>query len=231
MLEALPELRFLDTPQSPKRLYSQENIIPWIKREFQSYRSLGIGGLNPALYQALFKEQTTPWVALAKTYVDQTILNIHCFLHRLLKHVCRDPTARETIWARMIPGLVDKYAQAHQHLQFLLQVERDGNLGTLNHYLADTIKKSKEARVLYRLKGPGPWKTKDTEAQPLLRLSDVKKLYQSNEDHEVEVIHDTLKSYCKVARKRFVDNVYMQIIDHLLITSDKSSPLKIFSPA
>ena len=79
---------------------------------------------------------------------------------------------------------------------------------------------------------PRAWKkAKGTESQTLLRLSDVTKFYQSNEDHEVEAIHDTLKSYCKVARKRFVGNVYMQVIDHLLLTSDTSSPFKIFTPA
>ena len=246
IMSRYPELHFL-TIRSSELQYSQEKISVWIRREFQSYRSLGIGGLNPALYQALFKEQTAPWVVLAKVYVNRTILGVHNVLHKLLGHVCADSTAREAIWTRMVPGLVARYTQATQHLELLLRVERDGNLGTLNHYLAENIQKSNEARTLHRLKYLSSWemtkdeepqriprawkKAKGTESQTLLRLSDVTKFYQSNEDHEVEAIHDTLKSYCKVARKRFVDNVYMQVIDHLLLTSDTSSPFKIFTPA
>jgi hypothetical protein len=51
----------------------------------------------------------------------------------------------------------------------------------------------------------------------------------SNVDHIVQDIHDILSSYYKVARKRFVDNVCMQAIDHFLINGPKTS-LMLFSP-
>ncbi|CAI7633127.1 unnamed protein product [Penicillium crustosum] len=46
----------------------------------------------------------------------------------------------------------------------------------------------------------------------------------------VEDIHDILKSYYKVARKRFVDNVCMQAADFYLVTGPEA-PMNIFSPA
>ena len=52
----------------------------------------------------------------------------------------------------------------------------------------------------------------------------------SNENHVILTIHDILKSYYKVARKRFVDNVCMQATDHYLVTGPKN-PLKLLSPA
>ena len=51
----------------------------------------------------------------------------------------------------------------------------------------------------------------------------------SNTAHTVQSIHDILKSYYKVARKRFVDNVCMQAADYYLINGP-DTPLKLFSP-
>lgn len=51
---------------------------------------------------------------------------------------------------------------------------------------------------------------------------------KSNLDHVKEEIHDILYSYYKVARKRFVDNVYHQAIDHYLLIGPMS-PLVVFN--
>ena len=52
----------------------------------------------------------------------------------------------------------------------------------------------------------------------------------SNVEHVVQEVHDILKSYYKVARKRFVDNLVMQAADYHLVTGP-CSPLKLFSPS
>lgn len=51
----------------------------------------------------------------------------------------------------------------------------------------------------------------------------------SNADHTIRDLHDILKSYYKVARKRFVDVVTMQVVDHFLVTGP-AAPVKLFSP-
>ena len=51
----------------------------------------------------------------------------------------------------------------------------------------------------------------------------------SNADHTIRDIHDILKSYYKVARKRFVDVMCMQAVDHHLITGP-TAPISLFSP-
>lgn len=52
----------------------------------------------------------------------------------------------------------------------------------------------------------------------------------SNLDQTVCDLHDILKSYYKVARKRFVDVVCMQAADYYLVTGP-DTPIKVFSPA
>jgi len=49
-------------------------------------------------------------------------------------------------------------------------------------------------------------------------------------DYNVQDIHDILRSYYDRARKRFVDNIYKQVVDHKLVKGD-SSPLRLFNSA
>lgn len=55
-------------------------------------------------------------------------------------------------------------------------------------------------------------------------------LTASNTDHTIHDLHDILKSYYEVARKRFVDVVCMQAVDYCLITGP-AAPVKLFSPS
>lgn len=52
----------------------------------------------------------------------------------------------------------------------------------------------------------------------------------SNAEHTLQDIHDVLKSYYKVARKRFADNVCMQAADYHLVTGPVA-PMGLFSPS
>lgn len=51
-----------------------------------------------------------------------------------------------------------------------------------------------------------------------------------NDEHTIQDLHDILQSCYKVARKRFVDALRMQAVDHFLI-SGPDTPLTLFSPA
>lgn len=64
----------------------------------------------------------------------------------------------------------------------------------------------------------------------VVRLSDAKQTHpMSNTNFIVQDIHDILHSYYEVARKRFVDNVVKQAVDHFLVTGPVT-PLTLFSP-
>lgn len=63
----------------------------------------------------------------------------------------------------------------------------------------------------------------------MVKLCDITRTDQANiEDHTVLQIHDILRSYYQVARKRFVDCVRMQVADTLLVTG-ADTPLTLFS--
>lgn len=64
-----------------------------------------------------------------------------------------------------------------------------------------------------------------------VRLSDLTRIHDmSNLQQTVQDIHDILKSYYKVARKRFIDNMCMQAADYHLVTGP-AAPMPLFSPS
>ena len=70
----------------------------------------------------------------------------------------------------------------------------------------------------------------DCKHGAVVRLNDITQNHPlSNVDHVIQEIHDILKSYYELARKRFVDCVRMQVADHFLVTG-LATPLTLFSP-
>lgn len=62
----------------------------------------------------------------------------------------------------------------------------------------------------------------------VVRLDDIVQNHSmSNTEHTVNEVHEILKSYYKVARKRFADNLCMQVADFSLVNGS-DSPLKLF---
>ncbi|RJE21174.1 DYNc [Aspergillus sclerotialis] len=84
-------------------------------------------------------------------------------------------------------------ANAMEQLRTLLKDERRGPLQTVNHYFADNLAATREERFLSKLKK------------------------RSNDEQAVDDIHDILKSFYKVAMKRFNDNVVVQVVERCIL--------------
>jgi hypothetical protein len=70
----------------------------------------------------------------------------------------------------------------------------------------------------------------ECQHRTVVRLEDIVQNHPlSNDDHIIREIHDILKSYYKLSRKRLVDNVRMQAADFYLLAGPKT-PLKLFYP-
>ncbi|KAL9123733.1 MAG: hypothetical protein Q9217_006865 [Psora testacea] len=113
------------------------------------------------------------------------------------------------LWSLLIDELLQRYRKVVEHIQFLLRTERSGNLLTTNHYFSETLDKLRSER-----------NAEPTESFPF---------GSSNAAQRAPVGNMEPTSYYKVARKRFVDNIYMQGIDYHLITGP-DTPLYVFSP-
>ncbi|XMA20789.1 hypothetical protein WAI453_013580 [Rhynchosporium graminicola] len=149
-----------------------------------------------------------------------------------------DPGGQRTLGVLTKPDLVDRGAE-DKIMELVANREGstkvdlgytiDGHPMTMNHYFADNLRKAREDRIRRRFASLETWATKDTQREPLLRLKDTLAMFMSNDGQSAQDLHDTLEAYYKVARKRFVDAICLQAVDHFLISS-KYGPLWLFSP-
>lgn len=125
--------------------------------------------------------------------------------------------------------LRERYKKAMDHTRFLLSIERGGRPSTFNHYFGDTLQKKRAERVYEPLL---------QKAERLsgfhghyVEVGEVKRrlVSKKNAEQVCEDILDTLSSYYKLARKRFVDVLCQQVISHFLLDGAES-PISVFSP-
>jgi len=181
---------------------------------------------------ATFKEQTKKWEDITLSHVSDVISLVHRFIVKLIESCVPEESVRNDIWDCILTEeLCAAYKQAMDHARFLLRVEREGTLVTYNHYFNNNLQRARGLRLGRELDGVA------VEAQelykrprrvvPLDALNGFRN--KANPQQVREDIHDALRSYYKVARKRFVDNVCQQAIDEFLLNG-AASPLKILCP-
>ena len=112
------------------------------------------------------------------------------------------------------------------YTDFILRGERKGTPLTTNHYFNDNLQKARVERLKSALKGQAVAVKFGNEHRDMVKMDAiVSSVQMGNIEHTVEDIHAILRSYYKVARKRFVDVVCMQAVDHFLVTGSES-PLR-----
>lgn len=207
---------------------SVEEISPWLRRIYTSSRGFELGTFDAALIPLIWKKQSANWNDLALSYISDVIVTVHRFIRKLLQAICPDDRILQGLNSVLVEELVTRYQKAIDHVKFILQVERAGTPSTLNHYFNSHLEKCRQARLkssmennVVSIHGYGRMVKLDTVHQ---------NAHMSNVDHTVRDLHDILKSYYKVARKRFVDVVCMQGADFHLVTGP-DTPTKVFSPS
>ncbi|KAI9803497.1 MAG: hypothetical protein M1825_001840 [Sarcosagium campestre] len=223
-----PELRSIMAQAEALPEPAEDGIMEWITYKYNRSKGFEIGTTNPSLMPSLFAEQSRAWGFHALNHVTKVICKIHHFNYKVLQYCCNDDALCERLWDKLLQPLLPSYEKAVQQASFLVEIERHGNLMTTNHYFAENVRKAREGRLKLQLEALNSWQTKG-EGEPLLRLKDILGVVMSNDDHMIQDLHDILKSYYKVARKRFVDAVCLQAVDHFLVSS-KAGPLRLFSP-
>jgi hypothetical protein len=133
----------------------------------------------------------------------------------------------------LVEELIRRYKATMEHIAFILCAEREGNLITTNHYFSENLEKARKDRLynaIHHKSAPNTWEGFGEKGKVVVEMD---KLLSAagigNLEHTVQDIHDILKSYYHVARKRFVDNVCMQGTDYYLVSGPKS-PLRVLSP-
>lgn len=202
----------------------------WIEQIYRLSRGIELGTFSPTVLASAFRTQTVKWGYLTERHMCRIILTIQNFIEEVLKVTCTDPKTREGLKSIIVDDLVARYTSGMDFAKYLVQVEREKKPYTVNHYFNSNLQASRGQRTHDALK-PKSFRPDGYKSdQKVVFLTDIKKATtnKSNEQHAQEDIHDILKSYYKVARKRFVDAVWCHAVDHHLL-SGPNSPLALFS--
>ncbi|KAL8710531.1 MAG: hypothetical protein Q9220_004964 [cf. Caloplaca sp. 1 TL-2023] len=203
-----------DIPAAPG-----EDIIEWVEDLYKTSRGFEIGGFDPSLIHTMWRKQTSKWRNLALGYTSDVVSITHTYILDLLHVLCQDKRISANLLSVMMDDLTVRYKRAIDHTHFLLHVEI--NPWTLNHYFAENLEKSKQQRARAVMEAREAEEDGDRD-QPSTHMS--------NSQSTVLLLHDILKSYYKVARKRFVDNVCMQAADYQLVRGPDTA-VKVLSPS
>ncbi|KAJ4414653.1 hypothetical protein N0V85_003047 [Neurospora sp. IMI 360204] len=231
--QAFPELdsiiKFAEEPITDF-IIKQDNSA-WIREMYLQSRGIELGTFSPIVLASAFRDQTTKWSLMTQHHISKMILRIHKFIVSTLKAVCMDNKLSEAIQSIIMDDLLARYASGMDYAKFLVQVEREKKPYTVNHYFSSNLQKARGDRVSEALKGKRIYDNRcHSPATYIVKFDQVKSAItnKSNQDHAQEDIHDILKSYYKVSRRRFVDNVWLYAVDHHLL-SGANSPLTLFS--
>ncbi|KAJ5291465.1 hypothetical protein N7478_000716 [Penicillium angulare] len=209
-----------------------QGILPWIEDIYEASRGFELGTFNASILASVLKRQSSKWPNLAEGYICDVICMVHIFTRKALNVACGDPRRGEIILSLLMDDLLEKYRRALRMTEFLLRIEREGTPMTQNHYLNSNLQKCRQSRIISEV-GESSFFVKNEHGsrEKSVRLSDLARIHDmSNLQHTVKDIHDILKSYYKVARKRFIDNLCMQAADYHLVIG-LVAPMTLFSPS
>lgn len=202
-------------------------IIPWLDKVYKSSRGFELGTFDASLLPIIWKRQSANWDNLALGYVSDVVSHVHNFILALIAAICEDQRVQSALVSVLMDGLIERYKKSIDHANFILYVERTGTPLTENHYFADNLEKCRQQRLKALME---KMKFDVEDHGDVVRVDDILQTSTaSNTDHTIRDLHDILKSYYKVARKRFVDVVCMQAVDHYLLTGP-TAPVRLFSP-
>ncbi|KAJ5360070.1 dynamin [Penicillium concentricum] len=209
-----------------------QGILSWIEDLYLESRGFELGTFSSSILSTVMKKQSAKWPPLAEGYICDIISIVHNFISTALKISCRDPILHSNILTFLMDGLIERYRKSLSMTDFLLKIEREGTPMSQNHYLNSNLQKGRQERIASAVKKSSfSVDMHDGSKRDCYQVSDLVRIHHmSNSKQTVEDIHDILKSYYKVARKRFVENVCMQAADFHLVTGPEA-PMNIFSPS
>ena len=227
---SFPELRdIISTDTTRCEGPASDGIMKHIENCYRKSRGPELGTFGGALLAVTFREQARKWRSIVECHVRTVIVEVHSFIKTLLEVVIVDQRMREELWETvLLEKLLDGYRRAFNQADHLLYLELYGRPSTCNHYFNDNLQKARAQRLQSQVdkastaySGQAVTINKETLSKGVIN--------KSNAEQVKEDMHDILRSYYKVSRKRFVDIICRQVIEHLLLDG-LESPLKVLTP-
>ncbi|TLS21268.1 uncharacterized protein PpBr36_10533 [Pyricularia pennisetigena] len=217
---------------------SGESIMNYIRKVYTNSRTADLGTFNGSLLVTIFMEQSKNWEALMRTYIGIAVRTIEKFFKEAMKEICQDSQVEDALCQGYLRDHVGScFRRARKHADSLLNMERGCAPWTVNHYFNENLSKAQGDRLISNIRQVAAAASETvktvagvqvaytlTEAQ----LQSIATHNQSNAEHTQEYILDVLKSYYKVAMKRFIDNISLYVVHHDLLYAE-DGPLNVFN--
>ncbi|KAK4457687.1 P-loop containing nucleoside triphosphate hydrolase protein [Cladorrhinum samala] len=210
-------------------------IVAWIEENYRRSRGVELGTFSPAMLSGVFREQSRKWPTLTQQYLSMAIIAVHDFIALCLQAACGETDADKITTNRIFDGVINelviRYERAMGQAMHLVELERERKPYTLNHYFNDNVQKSRGIQVKnYASRHAFTEMHGNPNYRQVVAINDLSKAItdKSNAEHIRDEIHENLQAYYQVASKRFIDYVYLQAVDHHLL-SGPDSPLRLFS--
>ncbi|KAL7961284.1 hypothetical protein V8C34DRAFT_25444 [Trichoderma compactum] len=102
-------------------------ILEYIQEQYIKARDLELRSPKFVTLQVAFIEQGKKWRDIAHAHASNVVLLVHAFIRDTLRKCCHGVAIFEKLWELLLHDLVNRYARAMQHVDFLLDVEFDSN--------------------------------------------------------------------------------------------------------
>ncbi|KAH7316966.1 interferon-induced GTP-binding protein Mx2 [Stachybotrys elegans] len=201
-----------------------------VQELYSSSRGPELGTFNGTVLASVFDKSAQKWKPLVMSHTSKAILLVHDFIFNLLDELCPDSMVKEQLWGNVVDDLREKYKHAMKHACFLLEIEGSSWPITYNHYFNATLQTKRQKRLAESLTDLAV-SIPEHEGTGFIPLDHIRQhtTDMDNKQQVCEDILDSLESYYKVARKRFVDTVCQHVV-HYMLLSGPDSPLKVLSP-
>ena len=227
------DFRLPNATATQDAILDKESIYYDINEQYYNSRGAELPGMvNPAVVQNLFKWQSLSWESISVNHVEEVKKITDAFVRVLLRYVCPDEELEQRIRARLTHLIEQAYDRADAELASILKSERDGVLLTLDDSYAEKLQESRRDRTLLALKAlklsannDDDDKAKQERVELILNAVSL-----SNNIQSVNDIHDILRSYYHVARKRFIDSVAVQVVERHFLSCEEGGPACCFTP-
>ena len=116
-------------------------ILSWLEDAYNSSRGFELGAFDASLFPVVWKKQSANWYALAVGLINDIVCLVHHYISLLILGVCQDRRVHSALMSTLMDDLIDRYRKSMDHAKFIVSVEKDGTLLTMNHYFADNLEK------------------------------------------------------------------------------------------
>lgn len=167
--------------------------------------------------------------------MSNAILVVHHFIDMALRESCADDIVCTQLRMFITDDLTGTYGRAMDHANFLLSIECGDSTITCNPDFAASLQKNRKDRLDQRTAEVNEityHSNSSKQTIPFLPKEKVLKMITATPapvDQICQDVHELLKIYYGLARSRFVDAIYQQVVDHFLL-SDGASALRVFGP-